>query len=471
MSSGARPADDRLIDLAAKLASADDRTAAATELAGEFGASALLMFLRDREIGALLSAPGFPQTLPNGRAWKAFLAECAKQGSHAGELPLVSADQMLPACGFAVGGDVVCVLLGTSSPTRDVNSLQELLPFFAAVFRAEQEAMLARTRARLAAESAERAATLTRALDHARREIEDALAAARSARTELERAHANLQDQAAQLETANEELRAKSDEVEAQGEELQATNQELDSARSIAENANRAKSEFLATMSHELRTPLNAIGGYVQLIMMGIHGPVTEDQKQSLSRIERNQVHLLGLINNILNLSRIEAGRVDYDIKNVSLSEALGDLWPMIEPQLAAKNLTYEVTNATALPFVCADREKLQQILLNLFSNSVKFTDSGGRISVGLGSTTTAGKVDLRVTDTGQGIPADKLEVIFDPFTQVDATHTRAGEGTGLGLAISRDLARGMGGDLRVRSKMGSGSCFILTLNAGDGPG
>ena len=233
-------------------------------------------------------------------------------------------------------------------------------------------------------------------------------------------------------------------------------------ARQAADEANKAKSTFLAVMSHELRTPLNAIGGYVQLLEMGVHGPVTPAQREALERIDRSQRLLLRLINDVLNLARIEAGRVDYAVAPVSLLSAVAATVPMIEPQAAAKKMRLDVA---VPPEVVAsgDRDKIQQILLNLLTNAVKFTSSGGSIRVEAEAQSSS-RVALRVHDTGHGIPADMLEKVFEPFIQVDAGHSRAGEGTGLGLAISRDLARGMGGDLRVQSQLGVGSTFELIL-------
>jgi signal transduction histidine kinase/CheY-like chemotaxis protein len=239
-------------------------------------------------------------------------------------------------------------------------------------------------------------------------------------------------------------------------------------ARAEAEAASRTKSEFLATMSHELRTPLNAIAGHIQIIEMGIHGPVTEAQKDALLRVERAQRHLLGLINDVLNYARMEAGRVEYDLEPMLARDMLTDVLPMVESQVNAKQLVLE----TQLPrdagqplYVWADRDKLAQVLLNILSNAVKFTDEGGRITIVVDDNEgDADQVTVRIADTGVGIPSDKLEAVFEPFVQVRSDYTRSVEGTGLGLAISRDLARGMGGDLRVTSELGTGSTFELVL-------
>ncbi|HKH91178.1 MAG TPA: PAS domain-containing protein [Gemmatimonadaceae bacterium] len=236
----------------------------------------------------------------------------------------------------------------------------------------------------------------------------------------------------------------------------------VEEAYRLAEAANRAKSEFLAVMSHELRTPLNAIGGYAELLEMGIRGPVTPQQREDLHRIQTSQRHLLGLINEVLNYAKLETGTVTYDIDDVVLREALVAAESLVAPQARAKGLTLTTTECASEVVVRADLEKLRQVLVNLLSNAVKFTDPGGRVEISC--STTGETVRVHVRDTGIGIPADKLHVIFDPFVQVRADLARRHEGTGLGLAISRDLARGMGGELTVESEVREGSTFTLEL-------
>jgi PAS domain S-box-containing protein len=240
---------------------------------------------------------------------------------------------------------------------------------------------------------------------------------------------------------------------------------EAEYARNEAESANRAKSDFLAMMSHELRTPLNAIAGHLQLLEMEIHGPLTAAQRETLRRLNRNQRHLLRLINDVLNFARIESGQLDYDVSRVSLATVLADAAPTMEPQLSAKDLEFDVRVHADTPPVLGDREKMEQILLNLLSNAIKFTERGGRITVDVArSADTPEMVHLRVSDTGRGIPRESLSSIFEPFVQVRTGPADMREGVGLGLSISRELARGMGGDLRARSTVGHGSTFTLSL-------
>ncbi|HEU4562134.1 MAG TPA: ATP-binding protein [Longimicrobium sp.] len=240
---------------------------------------------------------------------------------------------------------------------------------------------------------------------------------------------------------------------------------EAERARAAAEEANRAKSEFLAVMSHELRTPLNAIGGYAELIELGIRGPVTDTQREDLRRIQHSQKHLLGLINEVLNYTRVEGGALSYDVEDVPLAAVIASAEAMVRPQVRARGLTLTVHPADPELTARADAEKLQQILLNLLSNAVKFTPGGG--SVEIHADAADGTVAVHVRDTGIGIPPDKLESVFEPFVQVGRALNNPAEGAGLGLSISRDLARGMGGDLVAESTLGAGSTFTVLLPRG----
>ena len=275
---------------------------------------------------------------------------------------------------------------------------------------------------------------------------------------ELALANAQLEETAVELEVQTEEL------IEQRQQRELALEAERE-ARAEAEGANKAKADFLAVMSHELRTPLNAIGGYAQIMSMGVRGEVTAEQLADLERIVVNQRHLLGLINSILNYSKLEAGQVQFSLAPVPLRALLLGLDALVGPQMRAKRLTLEIGACGTAVSVLADEEKLRQILLNLLTNALKFTPAGGRVSVFCEPGGAA--VAIHVRDTGRGIAPADLEQVFEPFVQVDRHVTSANDqGVGLGLAISRELARGMGGNLSAESEPGRGSTFSLTLPA-----
>ena len=229
-----------------------------------------------------------------------------------------------------------------------------------------------------------------------------------------------------------------------------------------AEEANQAKSAFLANMSHEIRTPINAVIGYADLLDAGIGGALSGLQQEYVTRILGSSRHLLSLVNDILDLSKIEAGEMTVREELTALAEPVEQAFHMIQPEAEAKGLelTIEWTCDRNMR-VSADEARVRQIVLNLLSNAVKFTEQGGvHVRCGrVGSTAT-----VAVHDTGIGIRADQLELIFDPFVQAEGGHTRRIGGTGLGLTISRRFARMMGGDLLVESQPGVGSTFVLAL-------
>jgi PAS domain S-box-containing protein len=245
-------------------------------------------------------------------------------------------------------------------------------------------------------------------------------------------------------------------------EQLRNHAEELDQRRQEADDANRTKTSFLAAMSHELRTPLNAIAGYVELLLLGVRGPISDEQAVDLQRIRRSQQHLLSLINDILNFSRLDAGHLAYRVERVSLASVMESVSLMIMPQAISRGISFTPRPCPPSIIALADPSKVEQVLLNLLTNAVKFTPPGGQVD--LRCAVQDGMVVAEVSDTGVGIPADRLRDIFEPFVQLDRSLENPRDGVGLGLAISRDLARGMNGDLTVKSEVGVGSLFTLKL-------
>jgi signal transduction histidine kinase len=316
-----------------------------------------------------------------------------------------------------------------------------------------------------------------RRLDAQNRELADSNRKLNDLMVEMELQNQQLQDQTMEMESQQSHLQEQATELEAQSRELKSTIEQLEhqtvvaeEARATAEEASRAKSLFLTTMSHELRTPLNAIGGYVDLLTLEIRGPLVAAQREDLRRIKKSGQHLLSLINDILNLARIESGQLDLNIRDVSLAMVFENMDALVAPQFNSKGITYEFPRCDPLLQVRADSDKLQQILLNILSNACKFTDAGGRVTVecdvsGDGANGKSALVAIAVRDTGRGIAENKLERIFEPFVQIDRHLTgESQQGVGLGLAISRDLARSMSGDLVAESELGVGTTFVLTI-------
>lgn len=229
-----------------------------------------------------------------------------------------------------------------------------------------------------------------------------------------------------------------------------------------AESANKAKASFLAAVSHDLRQPLNASLGFLDLLLMGLPGSLSEAQREHLERIRRNQRYLLALINDVLSFARIEAGQLQLRRERVPVSDVLHALPELIDPQASAKGVSVSYDQPDRGLSVLGDRERVLQVCTNLLTNAIKATSAGGSITVRVELAST--RVRISVTDTGVGIPEEMLERIFEPFTQVSRALNRPGEGVGLGLSISRDLAQRMGGTLAVESEVGKGSTFTLEL-------
>jgi signal transduction histidine kinase len=269
---------------------------------------------------------------------------------------------------------------------------------------------------------------------------------------ENERLYEELKKFSSELE---ERIREATADLAEQNTRLQWQSREL-------EKANRLKSEFLASMSHELRTPINALIGYTALMLDRIYGELTPRQEDGLKRIQASAQHLLALINDILDLAKIEAGRMPLHLETVSLNEVLTEISQQMEPLVKKKTgLTFSVETPDTDLELHTDRMKVKQILLNLLSNAVKFTHSGG---VWLTATDVGDRVRIDVRDTGIGIKNSDLDAIWEDFRQVDQSRTREFGGTGLGLSITRKLVDALGGNVETRSVYGEGSTFSIIL-------
>ena len=248
--------------------------------------------------------------------------------------------------------------------------------------------------------------------------------------------------------------------------EHERSREQLRAARDVAREANRAKAEFLAVMSHELRTPLNAIAGYSELLSLGLSGPLNQKQSDAVARIRTNQQHLLALIDDVLSFARIEAGNTPIKPGPVSVRETLDSLEALVRPDLAREELTYIWNGCDASMVARADSIKLRQILLNVLGNAIKFTPPGGRIE--LSARQSGERISICVSDTGIGISAEKIDLVFDPFFQGQSGTTREYPGVGLGLSIARDFARAMGGDIHVQSAPNEGCTVTIDLATAD---
>jgi signal transduction histidine kinase/CheY-like chemotaxis protein/CHASE3 domain sensor protein len=260
----------------------------------------------------------------------------------------------------------------------------------------------------------------------------------------------------------NEELRLQQEELRAQGDELAAQKAELADRNEALQRASRAKSDFLSTMSHELRTPLNAVLGFADVLLDGAYGALDGPQRAAVGDIRDAGRQLLTLVNDILDLAKIEAGRLDVSIGPVDAADSLADAFGLLESSARRKGLRFE-RQAPEAPLVCAaDRDRLRQVLVNLASNAIKFTPPGG--SIALRASAAPGRVRFEVADTGVGISADDQARLFQPFVQAESGRAQRNVGTGLGLSICRHLVGLMGGEIGLSSEPGRGSTFYFTL-------
>ena len=273
--------------------------------------------------------------------------------------------------------------------------------------------------------------------------------------TERKQAERELQEKNEQLDAQNEELQSQSEELIAQQQELMEKTREV-------EEASRLKSEFLANMSHELRTPLNAVIGFSELMLDGVPGEINDEQKQCLNDIYGSGQHLLNLINDVLDLSKVEAGKIKLNLESLELAGVIKSVAQTVKPMLDNNRHELRTIIEEGLPQVRADRGRLKEIFFNLLSNAIKFTPPGGKLSIEVSRN--GDWCQVSVVDNGIGIREEDREQIFETFTQGEALPDRKREGTGLGLTLTRQFVELFGGKIWVESKYGKGSRFTFTL-------
>ena len=280
-----------------------------------------------------------------------------------------------------------------------------------------------------------------------------------------------LHDRREALERARlfEQLKIGADElqtrVQAATLELATQNELLRRQAIELEQASRLKSQFLANMSHEFRTPLNAILGYTHMLLQGVAGDLPANVRRQLTRIDSNGRHLLTIINEILDITRIEAGKMPMQISEFNLNELVPEVMTELDPVISRSKLTVTSRLSPEPPIMISDRQKVKQVIVNLLSNSLKFTHQGG-IEIGVDFDPATRLSSIAVTDTGIGIAPEHHDKIFEDFRQVDDSPSRQYGGTGLGLAICRRLASALGGRITLQSRLGEGSTFTLIIPA-----
>ena len=381
------------------------RASRARELAHALGADDLVIFVPDTEVRALLPAPGFPQTLPQGRKWREFLKATLAGGRHRGALMPAGGEREVDCLGLAASDESVLVLVGGAPVADQLDAIIEVIPLLSRSLQSEQSSIAS--------------------AGHAQ-----------AARTAASQAHALA-------------------------EKLSATRAELQGALAAAEAAGRAKDDFLAVVSHELRTPLNAILGWVQLILMGRLDAATN--KRALDSIERNAKSQARLIEDILDMSRIVAGRFRLNVAPVDLAGTIETALDVVRPAAEAKGVRLHSVLDSQVPPISGDAERLQQVLWNLLSNAITHTPAGGRVFVRLQRVNS--HVEVCVEDSGKGIDPTFLPHIFERFRQEENSATRRHTGLGLGLAITRHLVELHGGEIGAESEgTGRGSTFTVKL-------
>jgi len=397
-----------LLKLIAGLSDRDNRFEAAKKLAAYFGCSYLFVFIVDQEIGVLLPAQGFPQTLPDGRAWQAFINACPEDGCYSGHLPFPDNDKIVPAIGLSGPQNSVIILLGGTPPPHEIVPLQVISPLLISLFTQESIQSSAKTKVEFAEKAVAKAEKLASTIDVMRIHLKDALV-------------------------------------------------QKEKDKKAIENLMKKKDDFMNVASHELKTPITTMKAYLQILQKMVPSTAVASPGDFIDKANRQINKITGLIDDLLDVSKIQAGKMVYNFADV-------DLAALVEETIAQTQMTISthriVLQNNSHVIVNGERNRLEQVLSNFLANAIKYSPNASEVVVK--SEVTNDEVKVSVRDFGIGIPPDEQQYVFDRFYRVNES-SRKFSGLGLGLFISAEIIKRHGGTIAVESN-GSGSEFSFTL-------
>ena len=397
-----------LLKLIADLTDRDNRFEAAKKLAGHFGCRYLYVFIIDHEIGVLLPAPGFPQTLPDGRAWQSFLNNCPDNGYYAGSLPFPKSHTILPAVGFSGPENSIIILLGGTPTEDEVAPLKAISPILISLFIQESTHSVAKTKVAFAEKAVAKAEKLASTIDIMRIHLKDALI-------------------------------------------------QKEKDKKAIEALMKKKDEFMNVASHELKTPITTLKAYLQLLQKMVPSTAVASAGDFINKANKQIKKLTDLVDDLLDVSKIQAGRMTYQFIDIDLAILIEEI--VGQAQITTSTHRIELQNNSRV-IISGEKNRLEQVLTNFLSNAIKYSPSAHDVVVK--SELTNNEVRVSVRDFGIGIPPDEQQYVFDRFYRVHAT-SRKFSGLGLGLFISAEIIERHGGTIGVESN-GPGSEFYFTL-------
>jgi signal transduction histidine kinase len=397
-----------LLKLIAGLSDQANRFEAANKLAGHFGCTYLFVFIIDQEIGVLLPAPGFPQTLPDGRAWQSFINNCPDDGCYSGSLPFPEKHVILPAIGFAGPENSKIILLGGNPSADEVAPLKEISPILISLFTQELIHSAVTTKVAFAEKAVAQAEKLASTIDVMRTHLKDALI------------------QKEKDKKAIEELMEKKD-------------------------------EFMNVASHELKTPITTLKAYLQVLQKMMPSTAQSSAGDFINKANKQIKKLTDLVDDLLDVNKIQAGKMIYQFSDIDLATFIAEIVEQTQMTTSTHRIVLQNNSKVV---ISGERNRLEQVISNFLSNAVKYSPNAAEVVVN--SELMNGEVKVSVRDYGIGIPADEQEYVFDRFYRVNES-SRKFNGLGLGLFISAEIIKKHGGEIGVESNS-SGSEFYFTL-------